>query len=202
MKFIDFYNKFSNYPLISKQEVRKFYPELDPRRFYEWQKKGHIKKVINNFYVFSQKDLSRADFMFIANKIYEPSYISLELALSYYNFIPEAVFAYTSVTSRKTKNLNVELGNFYYKNIKEELFFGYTIITQNGISYKIAEPEKALLDFLYLRSDLKTINDLESLRINPFSYKEQINQKKLDRYLEYFNSATLKLKMKRLNKTL
>jgi len=161
-----------------------------------------LKKIINNFYVFSQKDLTKAEFMFIANKIYKPSYISLEMALSHYNFIPEAVFAYTSVTSRKTKELNNELGSFYYRNIKEELFFGYTIIQQGGINYKLAEPEKALLDFLYLRADIKTAEDLESLRINPFSYKENIDQKKLNRYLEYFNSNTLKLKIKRLNKIL
>lgn len=202
MKYLDFQKAFANRPLIDTREVKNIFPEYVSRRFYEWQKKGYLKKIINSFYVFNDKNLNENELCYIANKLAEPSYLSLEYALSYYNLIPETVYLITSVTTRKTKMFETSVGNFQYRSLKENLFFAYTIIKHNGISYKIAEPEKALLDFLYLRSDLKNNNDLEELRINGDIFKEIINQKKIEQYLTIFNSASLSNKIKKLNKIL
>lgn len=202
MKFIEVYNYFQDYPLLEKTEVKKIFPNLDDRRFYEWQQKGHLKKIANNFYVFQNKKLSGANLRFIANRLYRPSYLSLEFALDHYSLIPEAVFGYTSVTTRKTESFYTDIGNFYYQKIKKDLFFGYNIINEGGINYKLAEPEKALLDFLYLRSDIKTKEHLENLRIDPLVYKEELNEQKLKNYLDHFNSKTLKDKINKLNSVL
>ena len=45
----------------------------------------------------------------LANLIYGPSYVSLESALSYHGWIPEAVHNCTSVTSGRPRNLAVHL---------------------------------------------------------------------------------------------
>jgi predicted transcriptional regulator of viral defense system len=199
MKYIDFQNFFKNHLLINVQEVKQIFPDFESRRFYEWQKKGYIRKVASQFYIFADKKISESENNFIANKLSEPSYVSLESALRYYNLIPEIVFLTTSVSTRKTKLIKTAIGNFQYRLVKENLFFGYKIVDFNGIAYKIAEPEKALLDFLYLRSDLKTEDDFSELRINEGDYRETINQNKLKEYLEVFNSNTLNKKIKVLN---
>lgn len=202
MKYIDFYNFFKNRTLIDVQEVKQVFPDFVSRRFYEWQKKGYIKKLASQFYIFADKKISESENNFIANKLSEPSYISLESALRYYNLIPEVVFLTTSIATRKTKLIKTVAGNFQYRMVKENLFFGYKIVEQNGPAYKIAEPEKALLDFLYLRSDLKTEDDFAELRINEEDYHKVVDQNKLKEYLEIFNSGVLSKKIKVLNKVL
>ena len=82
-------------------------------------------------------------------------------------------------------------GNFRYRSVKENLFFGYKIVEMNGVSFKIAEPEKALLDFLYLRSDIKNENDTAELRINEDIFQKIINREKMEQYAKIFNSKVL-----------
>ena len=202
MKYIDFNNAFKNRLLIDVREVRQIFPDFESRRFYEWQKKGYIKKLSRLFYVFSDRNINEAENNFIANKLFEPSYISLESALRYYNLIPEVVFLTTSVTTRKTKLLKTPIGDFQYRKVKEKLFFGYRIINAGQIAYKIADPEKALLDFLYLRSDIKSEGDIFELRINGESYREVIDQNKLKQYLGVFNSKALNKKIDQLTEIL
>ena len=202
MKYIDFNNAFKNRLLIDVREVRQIFPDFESRRFYEWQKKGYIKKLSRLSYIFSDRNINEAENNFIANKLLEPSYISLESALRYYNLIPEVVFLTTSVTTRKTKLLKTPIGDFQYRKVKEKLFFGYRIINAGQIAYKIADPEKALLDFLYLRSDIKSKGDIFELRINEESYREVIDQNKLKQYLGVFNSKALNKKIDQLTEIL
>jgi predicted transcriptional regulator of viral defense system len=202
MNYINFQRQFKDYLLINLADIRGIYPDFDNRRLHEWQKKGYIKKIINNFYIFIDKEFNEVDINFIANKLYEPSYLSMEYALSYYSLIPETVFWRTCVTSRKTKKISAFIGNFSYQKIKSNLFFGYRLVKINKAAWKIAEPEKALLDFLYLRKDIKVADDFYELRINGEIYKKIINQKKLNNYLKAFNSKKLFQKIIILNNIL
>jgi predicted transcriptional regulator of viral defense system len=202
MKYLDFYNTFRKRALIDVREVRSVFPDFESRRFYEWQKKGYLKKLSKLFYIFTDKTIGDGERYFIANRLVEPSYISNEAALRAYNLIPEMVFLTTCITTRKTRTIETVIGNFQYQSIKENLFFGYKLIDINGLIYKIAEPEKALLDFLYLRSDLRNRNDLIELRLNEEIYRTLINQEKLQQYLAVFNSTVLKRKINKLNKIL
>jgi predicted transcriptional regulator of viral defense system len=178
------------------------FPNFESRRFYEWQKKGYLKKLSKLFYIFTDKSIGDIERYFIANRLVEPSYISTEAALQAHNLIPEMVFLTTCITTRKTRTIETAIGNFQYHSIKENLFFGYRLININGLVYKIAEPEKAILDFLYFRSDLRNRNDLIELRLNEGVYRTIIDQKKLQQYLAVFKSATLNRKINKLNKIL
>ncbi len=199
MKYIDFAEKFKDFPVINIADVKTAFTDFNHRRIYEWQKAGYIKKIIRNFYVFTNKSMSSDGVCFIANKLREPSYISMEYALNYYSLIPEAVFLFTSITSKKTAFFETPVGNFNYQSIKKSLFFGYVLKGNEKLKYKIAEPEKAILDFLYLRSDIKNENDIEGLRINADVFREIINQDKLNEYLAVFQSPVLTKKVALLN---
>lgn len=199
MKYIDFQNTFNNRVLIDVREVKTVFPDFDSRRFYEWQKNGYIKKLTKLFYIFADKRITENETCFIANRLSEPSYLSLEYALRYYNLIPETVYLLTSVTTRKTKSVSTPISNFSYRVIKENLFFGYKIINTDGVSFKMAEPEKALLDLLYLRSDIKNKNDFAELRINQDVFRELIDMEKLRQYALAFGSKTLLQKIKNIN---
>jgi len=128
----------------------------------------------------------------IANKIYEPSYISLHMALQYYGLIPEGVFTMTSISTKKTNEFTTPVGNFIYKKIRKDLMFGYKIIKINKLLYfKIAEIEKAILDFFYLNPHIYTENDFYELRIDCYELVKQRDEKKLERYLKTFNKKKL-----------
>ncbi len=96
----------------------------------------------------------------IANRLYAPSYISFEYVLSRYGIIPESVYAITSATTRLTREFIVNNKSFTYSHIKKQAYRGYKTEKIAGATVLIAEPEKALVDYLYF-VDLKrkTINE-------------------------------------------
>jgi predicted transcriptional regulator of viral defense system len=126
----------------------------------------------------------------IANKIYEPSYISLESALRHYNFIPEQTFAVTSISTRKTNKFKTKTDVFVYSNIKLSLFFGYEIMRFKNFTFKIADREKAILDYLYFHRHFTTEKDIHELRFNVEEIKNTINKDKLKAYLLKYNSKS------------
>lgn len=157
-----------------------------------WAKKGYIEKIKRGLYVFSEKrnELSPEEISFL---IYEPSYISLEFALSRYGFIPEMAYTITAVVAKTTRSFTNEFGKFIYRSIKPSLFFGYLVKETKYGKYLLAEPEKALLDYLYFNlSRIKSKEDIEELRINCEMIKETVDRKKLEFYTEKFESDKMK----------
>jgi predicted transcriptional regulator of viral defense system len=85
----------------------------------------------------------------IANRLYMPSYISLDTALSFHGLIPETVYRITSITSKATKEFEVGHLIYSYNKIKREAFYGYELYNLEKGRVYIAKPEKAIADFLY-----------------------------------------------------
>lgn len=108
--------------------------------------KGLIIKLRNGLYTL--KENAPSDF-FVAGRLYQPSYISLETALSYYGVIPETVYSVTSVTTRKTARFETLGKSFVYRKIKNSAFNGYYLKKSGSESFYVAFPEKALADYLY-----------------------------------------------------
>ncbi len=117
-------------------------------------KGGIFIKIRNGFYKIKDAHTSR---YLIANKLYEPSYISLSTALSHYGIIPEVVYATTSVTAKLSREFETPIGNFIYQRIKQAAFTGYGLRAIDRENVLIAEPEKALADYLYF-VDLKKVS--------------------------------------------
>ena len=176
------------FPLFSVQEIKKNFPGFDSRRLVEWQKKGYIKKLRNRYYCFSDKKIDEPFLYYTANDLYRPSYVSMESALSYYGFIPEGVFQITSCSTLKTNSFNTPVSKFSYRHIKPLLFFGYKLKSKNNYRYAIAEPEKTLIDYLYLHSEIKEIADIRALRWNP---SVSISMDVISRYETFIDSPAL-----------
>ncbi len=191
MNYIDFYHRLRHRPTFSTQDIRKAFPTFDTRRLVEWQQKGYMQKIVNRWYRFTDQAIDESYLWYVANKIYQPSYISMESALSYYGLIPEAVYKFTSVSSLKTQNFETSLGIFDYRHLKPSLLFGYRLVHWKDFRIRMAEPEKLMLDYLYLRPALSEIADFEALRINMVLLRQLLDQEKLNRYLSLFNQRTL-----------
>ena len=191
MKYLELKNELRDFTIFSLNEIKNIEPSFHRRRLNEWQDKGYIKKVVRGYYIFSDLKLSEEILFKIANRIYLPSYISLESALSYYHLIPESVYGITSISTRKTYHFRTSIGEFIYRTLKPPLFFGYDLIKFQEKYLKMACIEKALLDYFYLHSDIETEQDFESLRINKEMFFSQISNPKLMDFLEKFNQKKL-----------
>lgn len=96
----------------------------------------------------------------LANILYRPSYISFEYALGKYGIIPEMVYQVTSATTKPTRSFSVEGKDFSYLKIKKEAFTGYTPVRHKEETVLFAEPEKAVVDYLYFVSlGKKSLNE-------------------------------------------
>jgi predicted transcriptional regulator of viral defense system len=134
---------------------------------------------------------------FFANKMYQPSYVSLHSALAYYEMIPEAIVQITSVSSLKTASFTNQLGHFSYKNVKPNLMFGYELLPfDKKRNILFATPEKALLDLLYLYSFYNNEQEIKELRLDEEFMQDDLNVELLKEFTEKFESKALSKRVK------
>ena len=100
----------------------------------------------------------------LANTICSPSYLSFEFALSYHGLIPEAVYNFTSATfeKKKKKEFKTPFGTFTYRDVPSAAYpYGIECVSENGYTFQIASPEKALCDELYIQSPVTSQRELK-----------------------------------------
>jgi len=148
---------------------------------YRYKKQGFIIQIKRGLYSFPD---ALPPELYLANKLYDPSYISREFALSYHGIIPEMVYEITSVTTKATRRFET-LGKIYsYRSIKKSAFTGYTIEKQRGFTFRIADAEKAFVDTLYYRV---LLGKKPLSRFN----KDKINTNKALKYAKLFGNPRL-----------
>lgn len=156
-------------PLFTAADVRTLFglsQGATAKLFYRYVKNGFIVRLKRGQYTLPDSLLPE---LFVANKLYEPSYVSREFALSYHRVIPETVYEITSVTPKATRRFE-KLGKiFSYRKIKKSAFAGYMIQKQKGLSFQIADSEKAFVDANYFRllDGLKPLSRFDKGKINP-----------------------------------
>lgn len=117
------------------------------------KKSGILQKLINGKYKYLLKDVD--DFT-IANFLYQPSYISMESALSFHGMIKGFTYQITSLTINKATSITINNQDFGYSKINNKLFWGW----EKKENFLIASPEKAYFDYLYFASKGLRDNDL------------------------------------------
>lgn len=135
-------------------------------------KNGNLIKIINGLY----ETNPNVEGYLLANNIYGPSYLSFDFALSYYGLIPEKVVTYTSATceKKKKKEYNNQFGYYTYRDVPTIVYpLGIKLIEENGYSYQIATPEKALCDKLYTISPVRKYEELEQLLFDDLRIDEE-----------------------------
>lgn len=138
-------------------------------------KKGVLVRLKRGIY---QLSLNAVDVNKIANQLYYPSYLSFETALSRYGIVSQIPYTQTFATTRKSKKITVWNTEVEFTQLKKELYFGYKL--ESGVY--IAEPEKALLDLLYIVSRGKRMMHIKELDL------KNIQKNKLNEYAKRFPS--------------
>lgn len=85
----------------------------------------------------------------VANHLNGPSYVSLLSALRYYGLTPEGVYVVQSMTTKSNREYETPFGWFTYKHCDNRNFpIGIQTVQDNGVSFLMATPEKALCDLM------------------------------------------------------
>jgi len=111
----------------------------------------------------------------VANQIYTPSYLSFESALSRYGILSQFPYTFTFATNKRSKKLFLGETEIEYRQLKPDLFSNF--IREGDLL--IAQPEKALLDQLYLISRGKTSISLDELDLSSLNKKKFIKMSKI-----------------------
>jgi predicted transcriptional regulator of viral defense system len=196
MKYFEFKAKFSRLPLININDIVPLYQneQILRNQIHIWKERKLLIPLKRGVYVLNENDRKITPSReYIANQLVFPSYVSCEYVLSLYNIIPERVYTITSITSKKTMEYTNHFGVFSYRNLKAELFFGFTANKdENELTYIMAEKEKALIDFLYL--NLSKIKYLDINFLNEYYRMENLDQmdkSKIKYYTQKYKSKKL-----------
>lgn len=202
MTFLEFRKQLFDLACFNIYQVYAWQPDFDRNNLTRWVKKGYLIRLRQGYFAFSEYKNKPDYSSYFANRIYAPSYISLHTALSFYGMIPEAVVQITSVTSLKTESFTNNFGEYSYKNVKENLMFGYELKPMaDNRTIQFASPEKALLDLLYLYPFYDSEQELKELRLDENFLQDDLNKDLLMDYCAKFQSKALDRRVKLFFKT-
>lgn len=192
MIYQDFRNEFIDQVYFTSNQVYVWHPDFDKNNLRRWVNKKYLVKLRNGYYTFRELLDTPNINLYLVNKIYRPSYISLHTALSFYGLIPEAIATITSVSTLKTTVFVNDLGRFSYQKIKNKLLTGFVHIPfLRNKTILAASPEKAILDLLYLFPYYNTEKDMYDLRLDADMLQETVDSDKMDKLLAGYENKVL-----------
>lgn len=139
-------------------------------RRYEAQ--GIVEHVSNKIYInrlnqqFSPRDL--------VNVLRPEAYVSLESVLVEVGVISQNPAVLTCVTTENPKTFRSRSVTIVYRRISRGLYWGFQEKSTRYNKYRIAEPEKALLDLIYLNRQEGLPTPLDEVNLRSLDHKRLI----------------------------
>ena len=173
---------FKNIP-VQTSAIASLYPNITSvnRKVANLEKEGRIIRLKRGMYVVNPNESGKLlSLGLIGNVLYGPSYVSMLTALREYGLIPERVEVIESMTTHLTVSFENPVGRFEYHHCAKDYYsIGITQREEEGITYLIATPEKALCDYIVCtpRLPLRFIKDTyifleEDLRLDMDAFME------------------------------
>lgn len=137
---------------------------------YRLVKKGLANKLLSGRISFSDDEYVNA------SQLMEPTYISLQSALLFHGLVTQVPKDVECVTTRNSKRYP-SLGIAYHK-IPPALYFGYVKHGKSDSYIFMAEPEKAVIDCIYLNAiSLSQVKELLT----------RLDRKKFEGFVKRYN---------------
>ena len=194
---------------FTTQDVAALFPGSEDRRYGLVKRalaSGEIIHIRRGLYCLAPRYQKKSvNFYALAQQVYGPSYISLESALSWHGWIPEAVHAITSASFKKSKEFATPLGIFSYERVPQEVFYAEVerLTDASGNVFLMATPLKALADYVYVhRKDWTGIEPpVSSLRIEPEEL-DQVTADAIEALVRNYSNSRVKRFLEGLRKDL
>lgn len=123
----------------------------------------------------------------IVNQLVPDSYVSLGSALAEWGLSTQDPVAVTCVTNSRRRSIKTPSIQIMYRKIKDELLWGYIEKKARYSSYRIAEPEKALLDWIYF-----TLQDGLPVQLDEIEFAK-LSRARLVAYAKKFPSTVMQV---------
>jgi len=146
--------------ILTDQQIKRLVTGTDQRRHHlvnRAMKAGELVRLRRGLYVLANEFREHPVHPFaVAQMLVPGSYVSLETALAFYGWIPEAVYTTASIVpGRKAKEFRHErLGLFTFHPLAIQRGSFLELVRRvetNGQSFLVAEPQRALMDLVCLR---------------------------------------------------
>lgn len=169
--------------------------DVDPnhirRQLTRWVNAGKIYQLRRGLYALAPPYQKVKPHPFaIANRLVPGSYVSAQSALARFGLIPEYVPTVVSVCSSRPRQWETPLGTYLFRHVHRRYLFGYGQVTLGERQQAlVAEPEKALLDQLYLTPGGDSIQYIRSLRLQNL---EQLDLRSLRNMADEFGKPKMR----------
>jgi predicted transcriptional regulator of viral defense system len=150
---------------LARQERRELVEHVSNKIYYNWL----------------ALDGSTRD---LVNVLRENAYVSLESGLREYGISTQSPRTLTCVTTERPKEFKARTITISYRSISPRLYWGFVRKTTRYGGYLIAEPEKAILDWIYLSIQNGTTPALDELDFS------SVDRLKLLNYARRFPQST------------
>jgi hypothetical protein len=168
--------------IFTDEDLTIILPQISEEKIYNSLsyhfKKGHLKKFKRGVYSLvgpiNKNIISR---FYLANILYNPSFVSFESALSHYGLIPETVYEATSACFQMKKKVFKTTEGLFSFSYSPVIPFFLDVVKDEQQSFLIASPLRALFDTIYSnRKTYKNLSDLEDdLRIDLDELKKYLS---------------------------
>ena len=116
---------------LSRQEQKELVEHVSSKIYYNWlAADGSTRELVN--------------------VLRDDAYVSLESGLREYGISTQSPRTLTCVTKERPQEFKARTITISYRSISPRLYWGFLRKTTRYGSYLIAEPEKAILDWIYL----------------------------------------------------
>ena len=141
-------------------------------------RRGLLSRVTDGVYANKLvRDIAPADFI----RILRPnSYVSLESALNHWGLSTQGPVGLTCVTTGAPKEYRTAEFSIRFRAISKRLYWGFVEKQTRYSKYSIAEPEKALLDWVYLSLNMGATPSLDEIDF------KVLDKQKLVKYAEKY----------------
>lgn len=157
--------------------------------------KGEILQIRRGLYCLAPRFRKKPVSVYaVAQRVYGPSYVSLETALAFHGWIPEAVHACTCASYGNARDFDTPVGPFVYRRIPQRVFYADVErhVDTDGNVFLMASPAKALTDYVYVHRVDWAIDDASaSLRIEPEDLAA-VTAEELDALIDNYASRRVK----------
>lgn len=151
-------------------------------------KAGKLKSLRKGIY--AKEDYS---FFELANKIYTPSYLSLETVLEKEGIVFQK-YQTVFIASYLTRRITISGQEFFYRKIKDEVLLNSLGVGEEN-SYFMATKERAFLDAVFLYKDYHFDNlrplDWEKVEEIKKIYNSKALEKRISKYYRIFKEGNV-----------
>lgn len=199
MNFSRFQTELRPMLVFNSMDVQKIDPDFNTVNLNNWQNKDYIIKLVKGLYTFADYKLDKELLYFAANKIIDPSYVTCESALSYYGIL-KIEDQIVSVNPLKTHTYKSQYRGFKFHKSVPSLMNNYELVEYNQHYFKIATPEKAIVDFFFFNPKYQKREQISKLPFDSEKLANKVDGKKIWRILYDYNNNLLERRIRNFEK--